>query len=79
VTILLKNTTGSRSGSYLRYEYGEDLFGYIYLDVVRQRKHRFRLVRSLVFKSTRDFICTLDVDLYNKENLNYVPATSPSV
>lgn len=71
-TILLKNSTGKRTGHYVRYEYGEDLFGYLYLDVSRARKHRGKKIRSLIFDNPRDFICTLDRDLYLRENLNYV-------
>lgn len=74
VTIVLRNTTGSRSGNIVRYEYGEDLFGYIYLDIVRQKKHSGKLARKMVFSNVREFVCTLDIDLYNKENLNYIPA-----
>lgn len=70
--ILLKNTTGKRSGFYIRYEYGHDLFGYLYLDVVRSRKHRARRIRSMLFDDPRDFICTLDRELDFRENLNYV-------
>lgn len=75
--ILLKNSTGKRSGSYIRYEYGQDLFGYMYLDVVRSRAHRANLVRRMLFDNPRDFICTLDDDLYRKETLNYEHAPQP--
>ncbi|MBI3396798.1 MAG: hypothetical protein HY042_13250 [Spirochaetia bacterium] len=70
--ILLKNTTGRRSGRYVRYEYGEDLFGRYYIDVVRGRKHRARMIRSLLFESPRDFVCALDLELYRNESLDYV-------
>lgn len=73
-TILLKNTTGRRSGSYVRYEYGEDLFGYLYLDVSRSRRHRGQRVRSLVFDNPRDFLYILDRDLDRRDALNYIHA-----
>ncbi|MCB1308572.1 MAG: hypothetical protein KDK30_10345 [Leptospiraceae bacterium] len=70
-TITMKNMTGRRSGSYIRYEYGEDLFGFLYLDVIRLRKHRSRMVRSMLFDNPRDFICMLDLDISRKESLHY--------
>ncbi len=73
-TILLKNTTGRLRGNYVRYEYGEDLFGYLFLDISRSRKHRARRIRSLLFDNPRDFICVLDQDLDRRENRNYVHA-----
>lgn len=57
----------------MRYEYGQDLFGYIYLDVVSGKKHRAKRLRSLIFQTQQDFLHTLDIDLYHKENLDYVP------
>ncbi|MCB1327300.1 MAG: hypothetical protein H7A21_19510 [Spirochaetales bacterium] len=71
--ILLRNRTGPRTGAQIRYEYGSDLFGYWYLDIVRTRKHRATSVRRLVFDNPRDFICLLDLDLDRKETLNYFP------
>ena len=70
-SIYLKNTTGKRSGSYVRMDYGEDLFGFYYLDITHGRKDQARLNRTLLFREPKDFICTLDKELYNKENLNY--------
>lgn len=58
----------------MRYEFGQDLFGYLYLDVIRARKHRGKRVRSQLFTSPRDFICTLDIELDARESRNYIPA-----
>jgi hypothetical protein len=70
--ITLRNTTGKRAGARIRYEYGHDLFGYLYLDVVRSRKHRAERLRTMLFDNPRDFICTLDRDLDFREALNYI-------
>ncbi len=72
--IHLRNTTGKRSGSFIRYEYGEDLFGYVYLDVIRGRRHRAEKIWTALFTSKIDFLITLDMELERKENLNYVHA-----
>ena len=72
-TIVLKNTTGKRSGSYVKYEFGEDLFGYFYVDVVRGRKHRAKKLRSMVFSDPATFVRTLDADLARSESFHYVP------
>lgn len=69
--IHLRNTTGKRSGSFIRYEYGEDLFGYMYLDVIRGKKHRAAKVWTALFNNKIEFLITLDLELERKENLNY--------
>ena len=69
--IQLKNDTGDRTGSYVRYEFGEDLFGYYYLDIMRGRLHRAHFLRRCLFHDSREFICTLDRDLDFREALNY--------
>lgn len=73
--IILKNKTGKLTGSYIHYNYGHDLFGYMYLDVVRQKKHTGRLIKRMHFDNPKDFICSLDLDMYNKENRHYERTT----
>lgn len=70
--IWLKNTTGKRNGRWKRYEYGEDLFGYYFYDVYTGRSSTRRL-KTRVFADPASFICSLDIELYNSENRNYVP------
>lgn len=72
--IHLKNTTGKRSGTFFRYEYGEDLFGYLYLDVIRGSRHRASRVWTMLFANKIEFLMTLDIELERKENMNYIPA-----
>ncbi len=74
--IILKNETGRRRGNYIRYEYGNDLFGFIYLDVVRSRKHRSTILARHIFADEKDFILTLDVDLERRDSLDYLPVPS---
>ena len=71
--IVLKNSTGNRQGYFIQYEYGEDLFGYLYLDIARRKLHRGKKLKSLLFQDLKDFIITLDMELYRKETLNYLP------
>ncbi len=71
--ITLENTTGKRSGRVVCYEYGEDLFGYLFLDIYSGKKHKTRRVNSRLFQRVRDLIIYLDDDLYRKEILNYLP------
>lgn len=75
-TILLKNTTGKRYGRYIRYEFGEDLFGYIFLDVYSGKKHRAKKLRSHLFANARDFLRTLDTDIGKKEDLDFIQEKS---
>lgn len=70
--IYLKNTTGLRTGHFVRYEYGEDLFGHIFLDIVKGRKHRAKLTRSIIFDDPAAFIRTLDLEICRSEDRNYL-------
>jgi hypothetical protein len=40
MAILLENKTGKRYGRFVKYEYGEDLFGYLYLEKIKGKKER---------------------------------------
>ena len=75
MTILLKNETGRKRGNYVRYEYGEDLFGYLYLDIIRSKKHCAWPVKSCLFEDKRDLILALDIDLGRRETLDYLPTS----
>lgn len=72
-TIVMKNTTGKRSGNIVRFEFGRDLFGYIFLDVIRGKQHRTRLVRSMLFDDPGDFMRVLDTEVCRGEDLDYLP------
>lgn len=69
--INLKNITGKRSGTYVRYEFGEDLFGYYYIDIVRGKKNIPKTIKSVVFENSLEFIFTLDKELGKRDSLNY--------
>ena len=71
MAILLKNETGRKRGERLRYEYGREIFGHFYLDILKSRKHYSRRIQSLLFKEKRDFIQTLDIDLSRREGQHY--------
>lgn len=73
--IVLHNNTGKQSGSYIHYDYGCDLFGYLYLDVSKQKKHTGKIIKKMHFENPKDFICTLDIDIYNKECRHYERTT----
>ncbi|MBU42726.1 MAG: hypothetical protein CMN76_05870 [Spirochaetaceae bacterium] len=72
-SIWLKNTTGNRAGHLVRVEMGEDLFGFLFYDVYSGRKHNVRKLKTRIFSDPAAFIRSLDVELYNKENRDYVP------
>lgn len=71
--IRLTNSTGKRRGRWIRYEFGEDLFGFYFYDVFSGRSLNSRRLKTRVFVDPAEFICSLDVELYNSENRNYVP------
>lgn len=72
-SIWLKNTTGARAGHLVRVEMGEDLFGFLFYDVYSGRKHNVKKVKTRIFADPAAFIRSLDVELYNKENRDYIP------
>lgn len=72
--IHLANTTGRRAGTFFRYEFGEDLFGGLYLDVIRGASHCASLVRTARFSGKIEFLIALDTELDRKEKQNYFPA-----
>ncbi|MCB1173360.1 MAG: hypothetical protein KDK39_07345 [Leptospiraceae bacterium] len=71
--IILKNQTGHKRGNFVHYYYGQDLFGYLYLDVVRRKQHRASVIKQMLFDNPRDFVCTLDLELDRRENHHYQP------
>lgn len=71
--IVLRNDTGRKRGNYIRYEYGKDLFGHMYLDIIRSKKHRAQTLEKHVFQEPHEFVLTLDVDLDRRESLHYYP------
>ncbi len=75
----MKNTTGKRQGRFVRYEYGEDLFGYLFLDVVSGKRDQARRVRTHLFSDVRHLIYTLDVEIDRRENLNYIPLAASAL
>lgn len=70
MTIRMVNKTGARIGNYVAYEYGEDLFGYLYLDKIRG-KEKGKLVDRWILKDLGSLIRTLDLELYRRETENY--------
>ncbi|MBE7436907.1 MAG: hypothetical protein HS115_00520 [Spirochaetales bacterium] len=70
--ILLRNDTGRSRGKYLCYEYGQDLFGYYYLDVIRGKKHRSKTEKRELYHRPQDLICALDVHLERQEQRDYL-------
>ncbi|EQA34957.1 hypothetical protein LEP1GSC047_1311 [Leptospira inadai serovar Lyme str. 10] len=68
--IRLENRTGRRSGRYVVYEYGTDLFGYVYVDKFRG-KDRGRMVSRWVMNDLGSLVRLLDHELYRRESENY--------
>ena len=52
------------------YEYGTDLFGYIYLDKFKGRD-RGKLVGRWILKDLGSLVRTLDLEIYRREVENY--------
>jgi hypothetical protein len=70
MTIRLVNKTGAKNGRFVAYEYGEDLFGYLYLEKIKG-KERGKLVDRWILKDIASLIRTLDLEIYRRETENY--------
>ena len=70
MNIRMINKTGNRRGRFVAYEYGQDLFGYIYLDKIKGRD-RGRVVDRWILKDVVSLIKTLDLEISRRENENY--------
>ena len=68
--IRLENKTGRRKGRFVKYEYGIDLFGYVYLDKIKGRD-RGKLVSSWVMPDLGALVRLLDLEIYRREVENY--------
>lgn len=69
--IRMVNLTGSNYGKEVVYEYGEDLFGYYYLNKIKSVKEKKRIVNRWILKDLAALIRTLDLELYKLEQGNY--------
>jgi hypothetical protein len=70
MTIRLVNKTGRRDGRFVAYEYGQDLFGFLYIDKIKG-KERGKLVDRWILDDLASLIKTLDLELYRREVENY--------
>jgi hypothetical protein len=70
MTIRLVNRTGAREGKFVAYEYGEDLFGYLYLEKIKG-KEKGKLVDRWILKDLASLVRTLDLEIYRREVENY--------
>ncbi|MCX7999375.1 MAG: hypothetical protein N3A69_10575 [Leptospiraceae bacterium] len=69
--VRMVNLTGSQYGREIVYEYGEDLFGYYYLNKIKSVKEKRKIVNRWVMKDLATLIRTLDLELYKLEQNNY--------
>jgi hypothetical protein len=72
--IFLKNQTGRSAGKYFCFEYGQDLFGFYFLDIIHGAKHKSQRVKKELFRRPQDLICAMDIEIEVKERYNYLTA-----
>ncbi|MCE9501635.1 MAG: hypothetical protein K8R21_14215 [Leptospira sp.] len=75
MNIRLINNTGKRHGRFVGYEYGTDLFGFIYLDKIKGRE-RGRITDQWILNDFGSLIKVLDLEIYKREVENYENAYS---
>ncbi|XDD50161.1 hypothetical protein AB3N59_17675 [Leptospira sp. WS92.C1] len=68
--IRLINNTGKRTGRFVAYEYGTDLFGYVYVDKIKG-KEKGKLVSQWVMPDLGSLVRLLDFEIYKRENEHY--------
>lgn len=74
MAIRLENKTGRRFGRYVSYEYGEDLFGYLYIEKIKGKTtgdEKGRVVDKWILDDLASLIKTLDLEIYKREVENY--------
>lgn len=69
--IKLVNHTGKREGKFVSYEFGTDLFGYIYLDKFKGTDEKGKLVDRWILNDLGSLVRTLDLEIYRREVENY--------
>lgn len=55
---------------YVKYQYGTDLFGYVYLDKIKG-KEKGKLVDSWILDDLGSLVRLLDLEIYKREVENY--------
>jgi hypothetical protein len=70
MTIRMVNQSGRREGRFVEYDYGQDLFGYIYLEKFKG-KDRGKLTDRWILNDLASLIKTLDLEIYKREVENY--------
>ncbi|MDF3819857.1 hypothetical protein P3G55_08110 [Leptospira sp. 96542] len=70
MTIRMTNFTGKRNGRFIAYEYGEDLFGYLYLNKFAGRG-KGKLISKWVLDDLGSLIRVLDTEITRREEENY--------
>ena len=74
MAIRLENKTGRRFGRFVKYEYGQDLFGYLYLDKIKGKERSIekgKVVDKWILKDLASLVKTLDLEIYKREVENY--------
>ncbi|WP_411823959.1 hypothetical protein [Leptospira sp. 'Mane'] len=70
MTIRMINATGKRNGRFVAYEYGEDLFGTLYLDKFSGRE-RGKLIDKWRLNDLGSLVRVLDLEITKREEENY--------
>ena len=74
MAILLENKTGKIYVRFVKYEYGEDLFGYLYLEKIKGKKEsveKGKIVDRWILDDLASLVKTLDLEIYRREVENY--------
>jgi hypothetical protein len=70
MTIRMVNSTGKRNGRFVAYEYGEDLFGSLYIDKFSGRD-RGKLIDKWRLSDLGSLFRVLDTEITRREEENY--------
>lgn len=79
MVIRMEKEVGKRERRFISYEYGEDLFGYIYLEKIRGKKEepeKGKVVDKWILDDLASLVKMLDLELYKREVENYKSRTS---
>lgn len=74
MVIRMEKRIGNNGKRFISYEYGEDLFGYLYLEKIKGKKEepeKGKIVDKWILEDLASLVKMLDLELYRREVENY--------
>ena len=79
MVIRMEKKIGNKGKRFISYEYGEDLFGFLYLEKIKGKKEepeKGKIVDKWILEDLASLVKMLDIELYKREVENYESRSS---